>query len=266
MGFMANLLDSLPAPQVRDGDLIVVWFSCGAASALAAKLTLDQYGDRCRVRIVNNPISEEDDDNRRFLRDVERWIGVPIEQAINPDFPNASIIEVWEKKRYMAGVDGAPCTELLKKEARRRWEQVNKPHWHVLGFTVDERKRFDNFRLGERENTLPVLIDAGLTKQECADFVVAAGLALPSIYAEGYPNANCPGCVKASSPTYWNLVRRSRPEVFAQRAEMSRRIGAKLVEVKGERIFLDELDPITMGRPLKTLRIECGIFCEEQSA
>lgn len=49
---------------------IAVWFSCGAASAVASYLTLQKYGKDYDVRIVNNPVAEEDDDNRRFLKDV----------------------------------------------------------------------------------------------------------------------------------------------------------------------------------------------------
>ena len=56
---------------------IAVWFSCGAASAVAAKLTLDKYGDKNKISIVNNPIEEEHEDNRRFLKDVEKWLNHP---------------------------------------------------------------------------------------------------------------------------------------------------------------------------------------------
>lgn len=134
----------------------------------------------------------------------------------------------------------------------------------MLGFTVDEKDRHENFVLSERSNLLAILIDAGLTKQQCYDRLVLEGIAPPRIYAEGYPNANCPGCVKATSPTYWNHVRRTRPEVFRQRAEMSRRLGVRLVRYLGERIFLDELPPDAVGRPMKTMQIECGVFCEER--
>ena len=60
---------------------IVVWFSSGVSSAIAAKLTLDKYGKNRNVRIVNNPVAEEDYDNLRFLRDVESWLDVKIEIA-----------------------------------------------------------------------------------------------------------------------------------------------------------------------------------------
>src|SRR5690606_12544766 len=126
--------------------------------------------------------------------------------------------DVWEKERYMSGVAGAPCTRALKKRARQAWELIHKPDFHVLGFTAEERGRHDRFVQSERDNVLPVLIEAGMRKVDCAAYLVAAGIELPAIYRRGYPNANCIGCVKAQSPTYWNLVREQDPEVFAHRA------------------------------------------------
>lgn len=248
----------------QPGDVVVVWFSCGAASAVAAHETLRRFGDSCDVRIVNNPVAEEDPDNRRFLSDVASWLGVEIESCVNPDFPEARCEDVWSKRRFMSGPTGAPCTTVLKKQARQHYEAQNRVDWHVLGFTADEKNRHDKFVLTERDNVLPVLIEANMTKEDCARFLASEGLELPRVYGEGYPNANCIGCVKATSPTYWNLVRRTRPEVFQRRAEQSREIGARLVRYLGERIFLDELPADAAGRPLKTMQIECGIFCEER--
>lgn len=241
--------------------MIAVWFSCGAASAAALRLTVQKYG-RENVRAVNQPIAEEHPDNQRFLRDVADWCGIEIERFTNRKFPNSTCVEVWDKAKAMSFPQGAPCTVHLKKRARQQWEEINKPDWHVLGFTVEEKKRHARFTLTERENVLPVLIDAGMTKQDCGDLVRAANIALPAIYSHGFPNANCIGCVKATSPTYWNLVRREFPDVFRQRAEQSRRLGAKLTRVKGERVFLDELDPTAEGRSLSQMP-SCSLFCEE---
>ena len=242
-------------------ETIAVWFSCGAASACAAKLTIEQY-PHCNVRVLNNPVEEEDEDNRRFLRDVEQWIGQDIEIVTNPDYPSCSAIDVWDQRNYMAGNAGAPCTVKLKKKARQRWERENKYDHCVLGFTVEEQGRHDRFTMTERA-LLPVLIDAGMNKQDCYDMLVAAGIEPPRMYRWGYPNANCIGCVKATSPTYWNHVRQVHPDVFQARAEQSRRIGAKLARYKGQRIYLDELPADAKGRPLKSMDIDCGSFCEE---
>lgn len=242
---------------------IAVWFSCGAASAVAAYLTLQKYGGTHTVRIINNPIAEEDTDNRRFLDDVQEWLQHDIEFAINRKYPSASCVDVWEKRKFMSGTHGAPCTMHLKKEARQQWEVDNSPDYHVLGFTVEEKDRHDRFVITERDNVLPVLIDAKMTKADCYMMLQQHGIRPPRIYKLGYPNANCIGCVKATSPTYWNHVRKMHPEVFAERAEQSRELGAKLVRVRNVRIFLDELDPTAKGQPMKNLDFECGLFCEE---
>ena len=244
---------------------IVVLFSCGAASAVAVQETYRRYGLTHRIRVVNSPVVEEGEDNRRFLRDVERWLDIKVEIVTHPSYPNASAEEVWDRRGAMSFPHGAPCTFHLKREARQLWEAQNPLDFLVLGFGAEERDRHDNFVLTERSNVLPVLIDSGLTRQDCSEIVVRAGIEPPEAYGLGYPNANCRGCVKATSPTYWNHVRKVDPEVFASRAAQSRRLNVRLVRVKNERIFLDELDPLAKGYPLKSLKMpECGLFCEEQ--
>lgn len=295
----------MTARQPKEGDTIVVWFSCGAASAVAAKRTIEKYHNFCKIRIVNNPVLDEHSDNIRFLKDVEEWLGVDVEFATNKDFPTCAVSEVFEKKKYISGAEGAACTRILKKEARQQWEKRNHHDWLVLGFTADELHRHKNFSLSERDNILPVLIDAGIIKQECFNIIHNAGIKLPEIYtiksefADGYPNANCIGCVKSSSPTYWNHVRATFPEVFKRRAIESREIGCRLVNLhpkhldfcfqkdgdwydgrNGEcvthvdskgtrrnfvRLFLDELPPHVKSRKLTLLDMpECGIFCEPE--
>ena len=250
--------------KVKKGDHITVWFSCGAASAVAAKKTIELYGDIATIRVVNNPVAEEDEDNERFKTDVEKWLGVEIETATNPKFPSCSIVDVWNKKQYIGGIAGAPCTVELKKRARQLWEQQNRSDWIVLGFTSDEQGRADRFKKFERDELIPVLVDQRVTKDDCFRILFAAGIEIPRIYKLGYPNANCIGCCKATSPTYWNHVRKMHPEVFEERARQSREIGARLVRVKGERIFLDELDPDAKGQSMKTMNFECGNFCEDR--
>lgn len=244
--------------------VIAVWFSCGAASAVAAKLTIERYGDTHDIRVLNNPVANEDPDNQRFLLDVQRWLGVEIDAVTHSDFPSCDAEDVWDRERFMVAPHGAPCTRYLKKRARQQWEERNRADFHVLGFTSDEADRHRRFVLTERENVLPVLIDAGITKAGCFSILAQAGIALPAVYLRGYPNANCIGCVKATSPTHWNHVRENDPEVFARRAEQSRRLGVRLVRHKGRRIFLDELPASARGRPMKGMDFECGIFCEER--
>ena len=263
-------LPLVPHPRRRrwgvspgDCDSIVVWFSCGAASAVAWNETVRLYGGRCEVTAVNHPVAEEDPDNRRFAEDVAAWVGAPLIEWASPSYPSGSAVDVWQSVRAMSFPHGAPCTMHLKKRARQDYEKHHRVDWHVLGFTVEESARHERFALGERENTLPVLIDQRITKPDCMERITRAGIRLPDVYRRGYPNANCIGCVKATSPTYWNHVRRADPETFEARASLSRELGVRLVRVAGERIFLDELPPRAQGAPMADALADCGIFCEE---
>ena len=105
-----------------------------------------------------------------------------------------------------------------------------------------------------------ILINVGFTKQDCLDVIKNEGISPPRIYNLGFPNANCIGCVKSTSPTYWNLARGIRPDIFEQRCLQSRSLGCRLVRRKGKRIFLDKLLPTDKGGKIKSY--ECGIFCD----
>lgn len=244
---------------------IACWFSCGAASAVAAKLTLERFSKEHTVYVVNSPVDEEDEDNRRFLKDCQAWLGVEIIYAVKESVGHTSAVKVWEKERFMSSPYGAPCTKILKKEARYEFQIRAKIDKHVLGFTSDEQDRHNRFINTETDQVIPVLIEAGITKKDCFRILKDAGISLPAIYSKGFPNANCIGCVKSSSPRYWNLVRKEYPDVFYARAEQSRRIGCKLVRVHGKRMFLDELpsEVLDLRRKVR-LNNDCGVFCSNK--
>ena len=242
---------------------IVVWFSCGAASAVALKKTIEVYGKNNKIVAVNNPIKNEHPDNQRFLKDCEDAFNIKIEFCKSKKYPSQDCNDVWKKRRFMSGPTGAPCTQELKRFARREWEMNNPFDYLVLGFTCEEKRRSDSFKKFERANMLSILIDLKITKEDCYRIVHSWGVDLPEMYKLGYPNANCIGCVKATSPTYWNHVRKQHPEVFKERSDLSDELGAKLVILKGIRTPLSKLPPDAEGRPLKSMKFECGLFCEE---
>lgn len=233
----------------------LVWFSCGAASAAAARLAVDAYGDECEV-VYCDTMATEHEDNRRFFDDVQRWLSRDI--TIIRSAKYATIDDVFERRRYMAGHNGAICTTELKKlprEAMQRPDDI-----HIFGYTAEEKRRADDF--DERNPALHtewILIDQWITKARCLEMLQSAGIALPAMYALGFEHNNCIGCVKATSPGYWNRVRRLFPETFARRAHQSRLINARLVRVRDERVFLDEL-PANEDAPDDA--IECGPVCQ----
>lgn len=241
----------------------LIWFSNGAASAVAAKLTLELFPD---AEVINCDMrKDEHPDNARFRGDVERWIGKPVKLISNPLFQ--SVDDVFEARKYMSGPDGAPCTTEMKKVPRFNYQWVE--DIHVFGFTLDEtmpgcrRADRDRIRRIEEENHELrfewILRDRGITKADTLRIVAEAGIDLPVLYKLGYKNNNCLGCVKATSPAYWNAVRRDFPATFAKRCEQSRRIGCQLVRYKGVRIFLDEL-PADAGEVVVE-DLSCGPQC-----
>lgn len=190
---------------------IVCQFSCGAASAVATKMAISQYGATHEVQILNAFVLEEDDDNRRFLTDCEAWFGRQVTVLRDQKY-GASIIRVFRERQFMKGPRGAPCTTQLKRKLLDDWKQPGDVI--VFGFTMEEADRLDDFR--ERNPDRPVLaplVDAGLSKDDCKAMVQRAGIVLPRMYLMGYDNANCKGCVKGGEG-YWRAIREDFPDEF----------------------------------------------------
>ena len=231
----------------------ICWFSCGAASAVATKLALAEGP----VEIVYCHVREEHSDNMRFKDDCEKWFGQEIKVIRNEKY-NGSIYEVFEKTRYLVGVAGAPCTRLLKKEMRKKFEQPDDRQ--VFGYTLEEQDRVDRFIDANNDvNLWSILIEKSLTKQDCLAILERAGIELPVMYKLGYQNNNCIGCVKGGLG-YWNKIRHDFPEQFERMAKMERTINAKILKHNGERIWLTDL-PKDAGDYPTEQSIECGIFC-----
>lgn len=215
----------------------IAWFSSGAASAVMTKLAI---ADDPNVLPVQCDLGDsEDEDNRRFTIDCEAWFGKAV-LHINGAF--GGIDEVFEKRKYHAGVAGAPCTGEMKVAPRLDFQLPS--DIHLWGYTADgdDVRRFERMvaTYPDMHQRAP-LIERGLTKEACHAILERAGINRPRVYDLGFPNGNCIGCVKATSPSYWALVRKHFPETFARRADQSRRFGSRLVRVNDERVFLDEL-------------------------
>lgn len=250
----------LPGVGLYGPGRVLVWFSCGAASAVAAKMAVETYPDQTVEVIYCDTLKYEHQDNRRFMGDVSRWLGMPVKLLKSDRF--ADIFDVFTREQYLNGQNGAPCTRALKRNVRKAYQEPN--DLHVFGYTADEVSRIQDF-----EDDNPglecawLLRDAGVTKRDCYRIVREAGIELPVMYRLGYKNNNCIGCVKGGAG-YWNKIRRDFPESFARMAAMERRVDFALLRVKGERCFLDEL-PEGVGRYEEEPDIECGPQCVNPS-
>lgn len=244
----------------ESGLKIAVWYSCGNNSSVAAKLTVDQYPND-DVRIIRCVVPNEHADNDRFHADVEKWIGRTIERGHSEEY--ADCWEVWEDRKYISGIHGAPCTAAMKKSVRWRIERDWQPDFQVFGFSYDEKKRTEQFLLNNPEIRLLRPLEAErITKAMCAQLIAGAGIAPATMYQMGFKNNNCICCAKATSIIYWARCRYYFLAEFSRMAELSRRLGCRLTRYKGKRIFIDEI-PLDFDwqKVDRSKAIECGVSC-----
>lgn len=236
---------------------LVVWFSCGAASAVTAKLCLTKLYDEYEIAIARCVVANEHPDNDRFATDCEKWFGVPIINLRSQFYRDCW--DVWEVRRFLVSSSGAPCTGVMKRTPRKDFEHEWYPDVQAYGYTVEERKRVAIFRQNNPQiDLLTPLIDAHLRKADCFAIIQKAGIRLPTMYHLGFNNNNCIGCVKGGMG-YWNRIRIHFPQVFSRMAKLERELGHAILRTKDIPIYLDELPP-DAGKH-KELEIDCSLFC-----
>lgn len=257
-------------PRCRRGlsmSRIVCWFSCGAASAVAAKLAIAENAGKSELVVAYTEVINEHPDNRRFLVDCERWLGQPI-TILRNDRYNADIREVYRQRKFLVSPKGAPCTDALKRQVRVFFEEEGDRQ--VFGFTAEEQHRADRFvKNNAYADARFPLIERGLGKSDCLAMIERAGIDLPAMYRLGYRNNNCIGCVKGGAG-YWNKIRVDFPKQFAERAQDERLVGHSILKRETgkdengrptyQSVYLDEL-PAEMGIGVPEPDIECSIFC-----
>ena len=213
----------------------VSWFSCGAASAVATKLRIDWIDV-----IAYCETGSEDEDNHRFMLDCQEWFGKEITPIKSSKFN--STWEVWEKRRYISGIAGAPCTQELKIKPRLEFERPD--DIHVFGYTADSNDVRRAVQLRENWPELSIetpLIDRGINKEACLAMIQNAGIEPPRTYAMGFPNANCIPCCKATSPDYYQLIRREYPDEWKRFNDLCHELNCRPARIKGVRVFIDEI-------------------------
>lgn len=229
--------ESARLTESTDDRRTICWFSRGAASAVATKLELRQNPGAIVATCVTGA---EHSDSDRFEAECVRWFNAPVIQLKSDVYEDTW--DVWEKTRWLAGIEGARCTTELKVGPRLAFQRPT--DIHVFGYTADSAdvKRANNLRANYPELTIKTpLIEAGLTKEAVLAMVAGAGIELPVMYKFGFHNNNCIPCVKATSPDYWALVRKTHPEQFWRMAKLSRELNVRLCRINGERRFIDEI-------------------------
>jgi len=235
---------------------VISWFSCGAASAYATYLASQKYGDR--MEAVYCRVAEEHPDNLRFLHQFEETTGIQV-KIIGDESKNCSIYEVFRSRKFIKGQTGAPCTMVLKKDVRKAYQRPDDVQ--IFGYTAEEVNRVDRFIDSNNEVEADfILVDQNISKQDCMDWFQSMGFSMPIMYAKGYPNNNCVGCVKGGMG-YWNAIRKDFPDQFIKMAQLEREIGHAINKDKNGPVYLDKLDP-KRGNFKRDVPGDCGFTCE----
>lgn len=241
---------------------VVSWFSCGAASAVATRLAIQKYGGG--VVPVYCDTGAEHPDSKRFMADCEEWMGVRVKVLKSAKYPDTW--SVWEDRKYLAGIAGAPCTKALKVSLRQAFEDPE--DIQIFGYTADSSDVRRAKRFGEAffdvDTEFP-LIEAGLFKEACLAMIEDAGIEIPIPYKLGFHNNNCLPCVKAQGPSYWALIRQEFPAEFDRMVELSHRLGVRLAKIGDERVFIDDIpmDQDTVNPLVPSCDFLCAISAKD---
>ena len=228
----------------------VCWLSAGISSFVAGCLAkaVDEW--------IYIDIADQHPDSMRFINDIEAFINKKVTILKSSEFD--SVEAVIRKYKYINSPYGAPCTGMLKKAVRKKWENEHLGYQltYVWGMDASEKRRAESIvaNFPEFKHEFP-LIDRNMSKQDCHAFAEWFGIRRPAMYDMGYNNNNCIGCIKGGKG-YWNKIRKDFPEIFQSRAKLEREIGHSCING----VFLDELNP-KAGRMSEEIMQDCSVMC-----
>lgn len=225
----------------------IVCYSGGHSSAIAAIEVVRRYGKE-NVILLNHDICPrtEDEDIKRFKREVADFLGLDITYANMPGWEEKDQFDVCiEIGAFKYGAQStALCTRKLKTEPFNKWlaehypverEKLRDDVAIVYGFDGNETVRITR-RVG-------ILAAMGyraefplLWNERTIYNTEEVGIKRPSTY-EIFNHANCRGCLKAGKQ-HWYIVYCLYPDIWAKAKLAEKTIGFSIL--KGG--FLEEYE------------------------
>jgi len=197
-------------------DRFVVSLSSGISSAIAAHRTMQRYG-KDAVDLVFMDTLWEDDDNYRFLLELEQFWGKPITRIVEGRTP----LEVAEQEHIIPTQKIAPCTHRLKIEPFLEYLGELKDYYRVtvvLGMNWTEPHRMEAPRKNYAARGYDVLYPLMWKPYDYHPMQTVRGWGIepPRMYRMGYTHANCGGrCVKQGKGD-WQRTRINFPARFEE--------------------------------------------------
>jgi len=263
---------------------VIGWWSGGVASAIACKLALEKYGDAVEPVFCDTTIEHPDTD--RFMQAYEKVMGVKIKIIKSHRMTNPE--EVWYRYKGLNFASGAPCSMVMKKEPRIKYQDIRNDFAQVFGFDYckKEIRRASNMLANNPDlNPIFPLIVERFDRDLIFKELDRLGIKPPVTYNH-FLNNNCigaddspiGGCIQGGVG-YWQKIRSIYPKKYAYMANIEHELSVlkgKPVTIckdqrkgyKGNRLFLEKspdfpdvltIDVIKGRQPVGYF--ECNGFC-----
>jgi hypothetical protein len=238
----------------EDRRVYAVSLSSGVSSAIAADRAIERYGKK-RVRLVFMDTTWEDEDNYRFLADLERRWHKRIVWITDGRDP----LQVAEQEHIIPNQKIAPCTHRLKIEPFVRYlrtlQQCDYEVTVILGMNATEIHRHEAPRRNYGAIGIGVEYPLMWAPIEIQPFerLKEWGIEPPRMYRMGYTHSNCGGrCVKQGQGD-WLRTLTNFPERFdeVEQWETNQRRDPVLADYA---LLRDSRGGVVRGMPLSELR------------
>jgi hypothetical protein len=225
----------------------IVCYSGGHSSALVALEVAEKHGVG-NLTLLNHDIAAhvEDEDIKRFKREVAAHLGLPVNYAnyMDSEPVTADQFDVTVKAGAFKVDDGPElCTDRLKTRPFMAWLKANAdPADSVIyyGFDANEQTRIQR-RIG-------ILgADGWRTDYPLALWprtiygTEEIGIARPLTYS-AFKHANCVGCLKAGWQ-HWYIVYCTRPDIWAKGKWAEEEIGYAIHHDTSGPVYLEDMEP-----------------------
>ena len=246
----------------------IVNVSGGAASAVCLFRVIERFG-RENVRAVFADTRSEHPDCYRFLDDVERVSGVPLERLSD----GLDCWDVWLRDFALTSRRGGckASWELKRLPLDAHRLTIDGDVTIYVGFGRDEDDRQIRLErvLRPQRVEFPLCWEPFLFRCDCLDDLRARGIEPPSMYADGYPHANCAGACVLAGIKQWAGLLGDNPTLFDRYEQNEQKfLGILRSRDRGEHTILkDRRGGTVQNYSLRQLRedVERGVRLNDDS-
>jgi len=206
----------------------VVNVSGGAASAVCLFRVIERYG-RENVRAVFADTRWEHPDCYRFIDEIERVSGVHVDRLSD----GRNIWDVFEQAETLTmGMGGCKASWELKRLPLLAYaEAIEGDTTTHIGFGPDEDDRMARIKkaMPDRRFDFPLTWKPQLGRCDVMDDLKRRCIEPPSMYADGYPHANCGGACILAGIKQWAGLLKDNPELYRVSEENEQRFQEILI-------------------------------------